>query len=149
MLKGIIICRSREDEAVKAEQLKKKAEEHGISAVILEIKDKKPSHEYFFAIIRSCPDLVFTLNFAGFEMSTETGEIAYINLPCRNIHLILKEREWDFKRYFLRKLSIAMFFYCQDHEIYDKLQDQYPDIPYLKLMENWDDMLEDVLAVTV
>ncbi len=149
MRKSIILCRSGEDERDKAKQLKKKAEEHGIDALIMVIDEKRPGHEYYFSIIQSCPDLVFTLDFAGFEMSTETGEIALINLPCRNIHVILKEREQDFRKYLPRKLSIAMFFYCHEHEIFNRLQVQYPDIPYLKLVKDWDHMLEDVQAEAV
>ncbi len=82
-------------------------------------------------------------------MSTETGDIAYINLPCRNIHLIIKDREADFERYLTRKLSIAMFFYCLNHEIYDILQSRYPELPYLKEIADLDNMLKDVLAEAV
>lgn len=156
MLKSVILYRSDKSKSgegisgrAAAEQLRKKAEEHGICAVIMEIDERKPGHGYYFAIVESDPDLVFTIDFAGFSMSTETGDVAYINLRCRNIHLILEDREQDYERYLSRKLSIAMFFYCRDHGICEKLQNRYPDIPYLKAVKNWDDMLEDVLTEAV
>ncbi len=147
MLKSIIIYDSKETAAGMGEIVlfKKTLLEHDIQVEMLEIHGESPNHEYYFEILRQDPDMVFTVNFAGFAMRTDTGEAAFINLTCRSAHLILNDNDKEFEQYLSGKLSIAMSFYCRNDNIYDKLFAKYQDIPELKKVSEWKEIVEDML----
>lgn len=79
------------------------------------------------------PEVLITVDLAGFEQRTLTDNISYNLLDCKQIHFILN-RNLPNERYLEKPLSISMFFYCQDNEYCKYLLEKYPDIPYLKAM---------------
>mgnify|MGYP001031772367 CR=1 FL=1 len=94
---------------------------------------------------RKEPDLFINFNLSGFEQETLTGGIAYNLSNCKQIHFLLSEKLPN--EHFLEKqMSIAMFFYCVGTAYCQYLSSGYPEIPYLKEIEGWEDTnAEDVL----
>ena len=100
------------------------------------------------------PDMLCTVGLAGFNIKTDTGYVAYINLSCPNIHFITVGRDvadrsspaaYEHLDCLAGTLSIAMFFYCLDRDTYDYLHKNCPDIPYLKLVANMAEGVEDFM----
>lgn len=81
-------------------------------------------------------DLFIDFNLSGFEQDTLTGGIAYNLLNSKQVHFLLDDGLFN-EPCLAKQLSIAMFFYCVGHEYYRHLSDAYPDIPYLKEMDGW------------
>lgn len=103
----------------------------------VEIWDSAKSLVTCADIKKSEADIFVNFNLAGFEQSTLTDGIAYNLLNCKQIHILLKD-ELPEEKYLARQLSISMFFYCTDAEYCKYLQDKYPDIPYLRTIEEWE-----------
>lgn len=80
------------------------------------------------------PDMLVTVNLAGFELTTLCKGIFYNTLNCKSLHL-LTERHLKNEYLLAKQLSISMFFYCQGEHYYTYLKNTYPDIPYLGLMK--------------
>jgi hypothetical protein len=141
-MKCIII---HENENKGLENLQDILKKDGHQAKLLEYGSGVVAHKLYLSIIEYEPDLVFTLDLAGFSIKTDTDEIAYINLSCPNVHFLSDDlRPNDFKC-LAQKLSIAMFFYCFDEVVYNSLMKNYPEIPYLKKVADFKAGLDDVM----
>ncbi len=82
------------------------------------------------------PELLLTVNLAGFDRVTLTDNIAYNLLDCKQLHVIIDDNLKNEKE--LEKLlSIAMFFACSSAEQCGQLKERYPHIPWMKCMEDW------------
>ena len=81
-------------------------------------------------------DLLVTLDLAGFDRTTLTDHISYNLLDCKQIHFIARS-DLNNECILKKPLSIAMFFCCVDDELYKHLQNNYPNIPWMKCMERW------------
>lgn len=90
-------------------------------------------------------NLLINFNLQGFEHSTLAGGIAYNLLDCKQIHILLDEHP-DNEKYFSKRLSISMFFYCLGDEYYNYLIEKYPDIPYLKKIDYWNETQDEGAA---
>lgn len=84
------------------------------------------------------PDLLITIDLAGFEQCTLTDNISYNLLDCKQLHLLLHENLPN-EPYLKGQLSIAMFFYCAGDAYYNELIRKYPNMPYLKKLPDWQD----------
>ncbi len=84
------------------------------------------------------PDLLITTDLQGFEQCTLTDNIAFNLADCKQLHLLLHE-DLPNESYLGKQLSIAMFFYCVGNAYYDELNSRYPELPYLKKLEGWQD----------
>ncbi len=76
------------------------------------------------------PELLITIDLAGFEQCTLTDNISYNLLDCKQLHLLLHENLPN-EPYLSGQLSIAMFFYCAGDSYCDKLMAKYPHLPWL------------------
>ena len=81
------------------------------------------------------PDLLITVDLAGFEQCTLTDNISYNLLDCKQLHLLFHENLPN-EQYLNKQLSIAMFFYCMGNTYYEYLRKQYPNLPYLKILSD-------------
>ena len=82
------------------------------------------------------PEILLTINLAGFDRTTLTDNIAYNLLDCKQLHVICDENLRNEKE--LEKLlSIAMFFACSKKEMREVLKIKYPHIPWITDMEGW------------
>lgn len=82
------------------------------------------------------PEILLTINLAGFDRSTLTDNIAYNLLDCKQLHVI-SEDELRNEMELEKLLSIAMFFACSKREMCEVLKVKYPHIPWLACMEGW------------
>lgn len=82
------------------------------------------------------PEVLLTINLAGFDRTTLTDNVAYNLLDCKQLHVICDENLRNEKE--LEKLlSIAMFFACSRREMCEVLKVKYPHIPWIADMEGW------------
>lgn len=79
-------------------------------------------------------DLLITIDLAGFDRTTFTDGIAYNLLDCKQVHLLLHE-QLENEGYLSKMLSIAMFFGCKNKEYAADLRAKYPDIPWLRVLD--------------
>lgn len=84
----------------------------------------------------AAPELLLTLDLAGFDRVTLTDNIAYNLLDCKQLHVLCSE-ELKNEKSLEKALSIAMFFACSGAEQYDELRERYPNIPWIVRMEEW------------
>lgn len=82
------------------------------------------------------PEMMITADLPGFGQCTLTDNISYNLLDCKQLHFLFREKLSD-EQYLKKQLSIAMFFYCVGSHYCEYLNRQYPDIPYLKVLEDW------------
>lgn len=91
------------------------------------------------------PELLLTVDLAGFDRVTLTDNIAYNLLDCKQLHVIIDDNLKNEKE--LEKLlSIAMFFVCSHQKQCESLKGRYPHIPWIECMEGWsttEDLCED------
>ena len=82
------------------------------------------------------PEILITADLPGFEQCTLTDNISYNLLDCKQLHLLFHDKLPN-ERYLKKQLSIAMFFYCAGNDYYGHLRRQYPELPYLKELPDW------------
>ena len=97
-------------------------------------------HEYaeiYSALTEYAPNVLFTENLAGFNMSTLTGGPVYNLLNARQYHLIHDPKAITEKvsSYLAHPLSLSMHFLCSDSGIKEKLTTLNPDIPYIDVLK--------------
>ena len=81
-------------------------------------------------------DLLITIDLAGFDRITLTDGIAYNLLDCKQVHLLLHGQLKN-EGCLSKLLSIAMFFGCKNEEYAADLWEKYPDIPWLRVLNEW------------
>ena len=102
------------------------------STVSVELSDKLPQGSSLAA-----EDLLVTFNLSGFEQQTLAGGISYNLLNCKQIHILL-DQNLPCEEKLALPLSISMFFFCQGQDYYEYLQSTYPEMPFLRKMDEWD-----------
>lgn len=116
------------------ELLKEKLQQRYRDADILMWSAEKPAARE--DIRKTEADLFVDFNLWGFEQGTLAGSIAYNLLDCKQIHILLDDTLPNEKQ-LEKQLSIAMFFYCADAQYCQYLSERYPEIPYLKEVNDW------------
>ena len=142
-MKCVIVSQNRRDETLR-KQLTDVLATRGCRAELLEYGAGVAGYQLYQNIVDANPDFIITIDLAGFSLRTDTDEIAFINLNFPSINLITKETERESLDCLRKKLSIAMFFYCEMGG-YDYLVKEFPGIPYLKLVESWDEAVDDAM----
>ena len=90
--------------------------------------------EIYYGLRRLNPELLITVNLAGFELTTLCDGILYNLLDCKSLHL-LTERNLNNEKLLTKQLSISMFFFCWGESFYEYLSAAYPNIPFLRSVE--------------
>lgn len=113
--------------------------------VVVEIMETLP-----IVLQMEADDLLVTFDLFGFERETLTGGVAYNLLNCKQIHILLNKKNPREERLAM-PLSISMFFFCTEYDYYKYLMDTYPEIPYLQVMDAWNDensapILEEIIT---
>lgn len=132
-MKVLIIGASFANMEKVIEIAQKKVQNTDITFIIRGDHEKNLTNE---EIRRSAIDFLISFNLYGFEKSTLTDGIAYNLLDCKQIHILLESKLAN-EQYLAKQLTIAMFFYCADIQYCQLLLKKYPDIPYLKTIERW------------
>ena len=92
-------------------------------------------------------DFILSFNLAGFNFLTLTGNVWYNLLPCRQMHII--DNPLTDSSFLSRPYSIAMFFYCTQHSLYEKIHKDCPELPNLFFLDQWGLQPAKVLANTI
>lgn len=133
MLKAIVVA----DKEADAEQVAVKLNEYFKERVLFE--GMSVTKDIMGDIRKENPDLLVTLDLAGFDRTTFTDGVAYNLLDCKQVHLIL-QKNLDNEKYLAKPLSIAMFFGIIGEAYGEELLNKYPEIPWLKTVMQKDTM---------
>lgn len=108
------------------------------------------NHECLQKIYKLTPDILITLDLAGFHFRTQAGEMALNMLPTKNINLIWGHKP-EYAEFLSKKLSLSMLFYDVSGTDY-QLPRHYPNMLYYKATytldtfeELWTDFTKEVL----
>ena len=99
---------------------------HNIST--LDIDDYKYDHECLAKIKELQPEVIVTLDLAGFRFRTQSGENALNMLTSKNLNLVWGDKP-EYAEYLNKKISLSMIFYDatgEDHGLMEK----YPNMLY-------------------
>lgn len=98
------------------------------SAQIMDISGNTPISTLSQQLSATIPDTIITLDLAGFELKTLTGECLLNMLPCKVLNIIWGAKP-EYSDYLSRKLSLSMLFYDATGED-NVLSSKYPDMRY-------------------
>ncbi len=93
-------------------------------------------------------DLIITFDLAGFEQATLMGGISYNLLNSKFVNFLLHENLQN-EKCLSKQLSLSMFFYCTGSQYEKYLRENYPDIPYLRSLDEAVDSIEAALKTAV
>lgn len=127
MLKAIVVADKKVDAECMAIKLNEYFEGRGLFEGLPVTRDVMGD------IRKENPDLLVTLDLAGFDRTTFTDGVAYNLLDCKQVHLILHEN-LDNEKYLAKPLSIAMFFGVAGETYGKELLNKYPEMPWLKML---------------
>ena len=106
---------------------------NGPNAQIIDITTKTSLSDLSIQLSALSPETVITLDLAGFEFRTLTGECFLNTLPCKICNIIWGDKT-EYKDYLSGKLSLSMLFYdatANDNQLsvkYPYLRYYYPTI---------------------
>lgn len=93
-------------------------------------------------------DLIIIFDLAGFEQTTLMGGISYNLLNSKFVNFLLHENLQN-EKCLSKQLSLSMFFYCTGSQYEKYLRENYPDIPYLRSLDEATDSMEAALKTAV
>ncbi len=103
-------------------------QQHTIS--ILDINSEPYDYQCLSKIKELEPDVLITLDLAGFRFRTQAGEITFNMLPTKNLNLIWGNKP-EYACFLNKKLSLSMLFY-DISGINHHLTETYPNLLYYK-----------------
>lgn len=114
-----------------SDMLQTTLQEQGYSVTIIDINAYKYDHECLNDVISLQPDVLITLDLAGFRFRTQAGEIAFNMLPSKNLNLLWGNKA-EYAPFLQKKLSLSMLFYDVSG-INNKVEQMYPNLLYYKV----------------
>lgn len=99
---------------------------------ILDTNSEAYDHRCLAKIKKANPDILLTLDLAGFHIRTQAGENALNMLPTKNLNLVWGNKP-EYAALLHKKISLSMLFYDVtgiDHH----LPALYPDLLYYKVL---------------
>ncbi len=126
-------------------------------ACIMDISDKNHLSSVSARLSAECPDCIITLDLAGFELRTLTGECLLNMLPCKICNIIWGNKP-EYTAYLNGKLSLSMLFYDatgQDNNLpftYPNMRYYYPAPKAVSTAQSSDfnditvDILQEILT---
>lgn len=139
-MKTIVIAENKKN----AEELSKCLQIHFSDKMTIETISLSPDN--VGTIQNAGADLLVTVNLAGFDTNTFTDSVSYNLLSCKQIH-ILWDKHLSNEKVLRHPLSIAMFFVCVGMDYQEYLLEKYPDIPWLKGVEDEDAVYEIIREI--
>lgn len=126
------------------------------SITTIDIDGYKFDHECLAKIKELQPDVIVTLDLAGFRFRTQSGENALNMLPSKNLNLVWGDKQ-EYSEYLSKKISLSMIFYDAtgiDHGLSEK----YTNMLYYKTVceltedtdsfkQIWEDFAAEVMLV--
>lgn len=104
----------------------------GIRTTILDVFSEPYAHRCLAKLNSFQPDILITLDLAGFHFRTQSGENALNMLFTKNLNLIWGNRP-EYTAFLQKKISLSMLFYdVSGHSC--PLSQYYPNVLYYKAM---------------
>lgn len=103
-----------------------------MTTTVVDISTYKYDHECLNQIKELQPDVIITLDLAGFRFRTQSGENALNMLHSKNLNLIWGSKP-EYAQYLNKKISLSMLFYDVSGEDYN-LPEIYPNMLYYKVI---------------
>ena len=100
---------------------------------ILDLNSFKHDYECLHKIMEVQPNVLITLDLAGFGIRTQTGETALNMLPTKNLNLIWGNK-LEYASFLNKKISLSMLFY-DVAGIDNHLSQIYPNLLYYKALD--------------
>lgn len=100
------------------------------SVTVVDINSERFSHVCLARIKEADPDILITLDLAGFCFRTQSGENALNMLCTKNLNIIWKNKP-EYAPLLSRKISLSMLFYDASGTD-NRLPFLYPDLLYYK-----------------
>ena len=85
-------------------------------------------HEKYYTIKEMEPDVIITLDMAGFDMVNIMGVPSYDSLRCRMAHLIF-DKAFKYREELSLIQNLSMFTYVTMGEDMDAFREEYPLVP--------------------
>jgi hypothetical protein len=101
---------------------------NGSNAQIINISDQTPMSELSRQLSSLPADIIITLDLAGFELRTLTGECLLNMLPCKVCNILWGNKS-EYDKYLTGKLSLSMLFYDATGTD-NQLPSKYPNMRY-------------------
>lgn len=101
---------------------------NGSSAQVIDISVKTPMSKSSRQLSSLSADIIITLDLAGFELRTLTGECLLNMLPCKVCNILWGDKP-EYNKYLTGKLSLSMLFYDATGVDY-QLPSKYPNMRY-------------------
>lgn len=122
------------------------SQNHTVS--IVDINANAYDHNTLSQIKQFDPDVMITLDLAGFRFRSQSGECALNLLYSKNLNIIWGDKP-EYALWLTGKLSLSMLFYDVSGKD-NKLQKKYPNLLYYKwenenFPDNWDEIWNDFL----
>lgn len=114
--------------------------QNNATLTMIDIDDYKFDHECLARIKELQPDVIITLDLAGFRFRTQSGENALNMLTSKNLNLVWGDKP-EYAEFLNKKISLSMIFYDttgMDHGLMEK----YPNMLYYKAGWNLNNDLE-------
>lgn len=105
---------------------------NGHSVCIIDINCEKYDHLCITKIQQLHPDILITLDLAGFHFRTQAGELALNMLLTKNLNLLWGNKS-EYAPFLSKKLSLSMLFY-DGTGTDNKLTQLYPNMLYYKVL---------------
>lgn len=105
-----------------------------LDSAVLDISANRPDHIYFHSIRDFSPDLLVTLDLAGFRFANEYNEPSYNGLGCIMAHIAIAPLT-SFEAYLSHLLSFSMFFFTSSDKEAISVAERFPQLPNLRIMQ--------------
>lgn len=108
----------------------------------VDISSGKPLHEIYNFIVAQKPELIITIDCAGFELVTENDTLSLNGIHCRIVNILLHNTDsYRGELKYRQGLSMFTYFSYQDAGDEDKilqLKNRYPHIPNINSFCKYD-----------
>ena len=131
----IVIDSSKNKEHEKlSHYLEESLEKAGWKVQSLDFKTEIQEFNSFRTMADYKPELLITLDLAGFCMKTDAEEASYNRIPCRMAHLLFSSYR-EYEEILARTINFSMYFFTGSRETALQMQKEFPHIEHIMYLE--------------
>ncbi len=138
------------EDCILSEKIQKEFAMLGWETKGLDFTADVPDYTCFRTMADYNPNLLVTLNLAGFSLKTDAEEASLNRIPCRMAHLMKHPYENYAKHnnVLSRTINFSMYFLTEKEETALQMQKQFPDIEHIIYMPVTDSIVKKILEIT-
>lgn len=103
-----------------------------------DLSAKKPLHEIFFELSRFNPDLIISLDGAGFEMRTEMDDPVFTQMPQRMMFLFF-DKPYKYNDIMNEWLNLSHYVFVPEDTDIQQFAKAHPNIPNIQKLPTWNE----------